>query len=75
MADWYAPLALPQPLVPFPNDYQSKIPHFTGVESITAQKHVDRINDAFDYKEIEEETIKMGIFAQSLEGEAKNWFK
>ena len=30
MAVWYAPLVLPQPLVPLPNDYQSKIPHFTG---------------------------------------------
>ena len=66
MAAWYAPLALPQPLVPFPNDYQSNIPHFTGAASIISQQHVDRISDAFDYMEIEEETIKMRIFAQSL---------
>ena len=36
MAAWYAPLVLPQPLLPLPNDYQSKIPHFTAKESITA---------------------------------------
>ena len=49
MVAWYAPLVLPQPLVPFPKDYQSRIPHFTGAESTTTQHHVDRMNDAFDY--------------------------
>ena len=70
MAAWYAPLVLPQPLVPLPHDYQSKIPHFIGKESTTAQ-HVDRMEDAFDYMEIEEETVKMRIFAQSLGGDVK----
>ena len=37
MEAWYAPLVLPQPLVPLPNDYQSRIPHFTGTESTTIQ--------------------------------------
>ena len=75
MATWYAPLVLPQPLLPLPNDYQSKIPHFTGKESTTTQHHVDRMEDAFDYMEIEEETVNMRIFAQSLGGDVKKWFK
>ena len=75
MAAWYAPLVLPQPLAPFPNDYQSRIPHFTGAESTTSQQHVDKMNDAFDYMELDEETIKMRMFAQSPGGEAKKWFK
>ena len=33
------------------------------------------MNAAFDYMEIEEETIKMRILAQRLGGEAKKWFK
>ena len=33
------------------------------------------MNDAFDYMEIEEETINMRIFAQSLGGKTKKWFK
>ena len=33
------------------------------------------MEDAFDYMEIEEETIKMRIFAQSLGGDVKKWFK
>ena len=61
MATWYAPLVLPQPLLPLPNDYQSKIPHFTGKESTTTQHHVDRMEYAFDYMEKEEETMKMRI--------------
>ena len=33
------------------------------------------MNDAFNYMEIEDETIKMKFFSQSLGGEAKKWFK
>ena len=75
MAVWYAPLVLPQPLVPLPNDYQSKIPHFTTKESTSAQQHVDMMEDSFDYMEIDDETIKMRIFAQSLGGDVTKWFK
>ena len=75
MAAWYAPIVLPQPLVPLPNDYQSKIPHFTGEDSTIAQQHVTRIGDAFDYMEIDDETVKMRILAEILGGEVKKWFK
>ena len=33
------------------------------------------MEDAFDYMEIEEEKIKMRIFAQSLGEDVKKWFK
>ena len=75
MAAWYAPLVLPQPLVPLPNDYQSKIPHFTAKVSTTTQHHVDRMEDSFDYMEIDDDTVKMRIFSQSLGGDVKKWFK
>ena len=75
MVAWYAPLVLPQPLVPLPNYYQSKIPHFTAKESTTAQYHVDMMEDSFDYMEIDDDTVKMKIFAQSLGGDVKKWFK
>ena len=60
MAAWYAPLVLRQPLLPMPQDYKSKTPHFTGVDSATPQQHVDKMNDAFDYQEIEESSIEIG---------------
>ena len=75
MAAWYAPLVLPQPLLPLPNDYQSKISHFTSKESTTTQQNVDRMEDSFDYMEIDDDTVKMRIFAQRLGGEVKKWFK
>ena len=52
MAAWFSPLALPQPLIPMPQYYQSKIPHFIRADSTTAQQHVDKMNHAFDYQEI-----------------------
>ena len=33
------------------------------------------MEDSFYYMEIDDETIKMRIFAQSLGGEVKKWFK
>ena len=33
------------------------------------------MEDSFDYMEIADETIKMRIFAQSLGGDVKKWFK
>ena len=33
------------------------------------------MEDSFDYMEIDDETIKMRIFAQSLGGDVKKWFK
>ena len=33
------------------------------------------MNDAFNYMELDEETMKMRMFAQSLGREAKKWFK
>ena len=75
MATCYVPLVLLLPLVPLQNHYQSWIPHFTGTEATTAQQHVDRISDAFEYMEIEDETIRMRMFSQSLVGEPKKWFK
>ena len=75
MAAWYAPLVLPPPLAPLPNKYQDKIPHFTGEDTTTAQQHVSRISDAFEYMEVHDETVRMRIFAQSLGGEPKTWFK
>ena len=59
----------------FRQDYQSKIPLYDASGSITAQIHVDRMDDYFDRNEIDDETIKLKLFTQSLGGEAIKWFK
>jgi len=75
MAARYAPLVLLAPLANMPQDYQSKIVLFDGIGPLIAQQHVDKMNDYFDLQEVEDESIKLKTFAQSLGGEVRKWFK
>ena len=43
----YAPLVLPAQLNAMPQDYQSRIPQFDSTGPITAQQHIDKMNDYF----------------------------
>ena len=63
MASWYDPLVLPLPLVNLPQDYQSKIPLYDASNVTTASQHVDKMNDYFDRNEIDDETVKVRLFA------------
>jgi len=62
MAARYAPLVLPQNLDDMPTDYQNKIPLFDATQSITAQQHVDRMNDFFDLRKLDAENMSMRLF-------------
>lgn len=75
METWYAPLVLPFPLVVLPQDYQSKIPLYDASSSTRAQQHVNKMDDYFDRQQIDDETVKLRMFAQSLGGETRKWFK
>jgi len=75
MAAKYAPLVLPAPLANMPQDYQSKITLFDGTGPLIAQHHMDKLNDCFDLQEVDDESIKLIIFSQSLGGEVRKWFK
>jgi hypothetical protein len=75
MAARYAPLVLAAPLHNMPQDYQTRIPQFDGTGNMTAQQHVDKMNDFFDLQEVDEEDVKMRLFSQSLNGEVRKWFK
>jgi hypothetical protein len=48
MAARYGPLVFHVPLHNIPQDYQTRIPQFDGTGTMTAQQHVDKINDFFD---------------------------
>ena len=63
MATWYAPLVLLLPLFNLPQDYQSKIPLYDANGSTTTSQHVDKMNDYFDRNGIDDETVKLGLFA------------
>jgi hypothetical protein len=75
MATRYDPLVLVAPLHNMPQDYQTRIPQFDGIGSMTTQQHVDKMNDFFDLQEVDEEDVKMRLFAQSLNGEVRKWIK
>jgi hypothetical protein len=75
MAARYAPLVLVSPLHAMPQDYQTRLPQFDSTGPLNAQQHVDKMNDYFDLQEVDEADVQMRLFAQSLTGEVKKWFK
>jgi hypothetical protein len=71
----YAPLVLVSPLHDMPQDYQTRLPQFDSSGPLNAQQHVDKMNDYFDLQEVDEADVQMRLFAQSLTGDVKKWFK
>ena len=75
MANIYCPLALPTSLNPMPDSYNQRIKQFGEDGDLTAQQHVDWFQDFVDLEEVDEDDVKMRLFAQSLKGEVKKWFR
>ena len=75
MAVRYAPLVFVSSLHDMPQDYQTRLPQFDSTGPLNAQQHVDKMNDYFDLQEVDEANVQMILFAQSLTGEVKKWFK
>ena len=48
---------------------------FDGEGDITAKQHVAKFEDFVDLEEVDYADVKMRLFAQSLSGGAKKWFK
>ena len=42
---------------------------------MSAQQHVDKMNDYFDLQEVDEGDAQMRLFAQILTGDVKKWYK
>jgi hypothetical protein len=66
---------LAAPLHAMPQDYQTRLPQFDAKGTLSAQQHVDKMNDYLDLQEVDEVDVQMRLFAQSLTGDAKKWFK
>jgi hypothetical protein len=58
-----------------PQDYQTILPQFDGTRPLSAQQHIDKMNDYFDLQEVDEADVQMRLFAQSLMGDVKKWYK
>lgn len=65
MAAHYAPLVLQQPLNVMPLNYSQRIPQFDGTRSTTAQQHMDKMNDFADLEEVDDDDVRIRLFAQS----------
>ena len=75
MANRYAPLVLPANLNAMPTDYSTNIKQFGDDEAYTARQHVQWFKYFCDLSEIDDEDVKMRLFAQSLKTNVKDWFR
>ena len=48
---------------------------YDGDGNFTARKHVDRFEDFVNLEKVDHDDVEMRLFAQSLSGEAKKWFR
>lgn len=72
----YGPLVLPVPLNAMPaGKYQKYMPNFTGTEGVTAEEQLESSYSYVDNLDISEDDVWMRVFVQSLDGEARKWFK
>ena len=52
-----------------PQDYQTKITYFDATSSSTALQHTKKMQDFFESYEIDDDSVRMNIFVQSLRGD------
>jgi hypothetical protein len=71
----FSPLVLPAQLHDFPREYNLRIKLYDVEGNVSAQKHLDWFNDFIDLEEVDFEDAKMRLFAQSLAGEVRKWFR
>ena len=64
--DRYKPLILPPILHDFPKKYYKYLPRFDGENGITAQKHIQGFENYLDLFDINEDDVKIKLFALSL---------
>jgi hypothetical protein len=74
--DRYKPLDLPLILHDLPVNYINNLPRFDGENvNITAEKHIQNLEDFLDLFEVEEDDVYIKMSALSFLGKVKNWFK
>ena len=72
----YGPLVFPIPLNPMPvGEYHKYMPKFIGIEGVTAEEHLEAFYSYADNLDISENDVWMRVFVQSLDGEARKWFR
>ena len=74
MANRYAPLQLPANPGALPQEYQSKITYFDSTGPFTTLQYTKKMQDYFENYEIDDDSVRMRIFVQSLKGDVRTWF-
>lgn len=71
MVSHYAPLNLQGVLHDLLLNYGHILPQFDGTWVLTAQQHVEKLNDFIDLEQVDHEGAKIRLFAQFFLGEVK----
>ena len=71
----YALLNLPQPMNSMPQEYLKLLPCFIGEDEVTVEKHFPLFCAFVENLNVEHLDVVMRLFVQSLNGEARKWFK
>ena len=72
----YKPLILPPIFQALPTNLANKLPRFDGESSkVTIEEHIQNLENLLHLYEIEEDDVRIRMFALSLQGKIKIWFK
>ena len=72
--DKYRSLYLPSILHDFPPKHYKYLPILDG-KNLTTEKHIPTFEHFTDLFEIEHNVVYIRVFSQSLQGDAKEWFR
>jgi hypothetical protein len=75
MAARFSPLVLHAQLHDMPWEYNHRIKLYDAEGDASTQKNLDWFNHFIDLEEVDFEYAKISLFAQSLAGEVRTWFK
>ena len=75
MVTRFAPLVLPAQLHDLPLGYSQRIKTYGAEGDVSVQQHISRFNVFCDLEEVDHADAKIRLFAQSLTGEVKEWFR
>jgi len=74
--DRYKPLILTPISHAFPKNHYRYLPRFDGeCDNITAKRHILNFESFLELFEVDEEDVSIRLFALSLQGKVKSWFK
>jgi hypothetical protein len=71
----FAPLILLAQLHDLPQNYSQRIKLYNVEGNVSSKRHLYWFNDFVELEEVDYADTKMRLFAQSLSGEVRKWFK